>query len=105
MSTAYQRIDYINTDFEYPTLDKIHGQPTYTTLTNLKKQVKSNAESVTSDLDGGCKRPFIGLVLTPAEYAEVSATPYQIPVHPGPFELQRNDDPAHAVLRRGRAPS
>ena len=100
MSSPYhQHIDYINTSFEYPLLDKIHGQPTFTTLTRLKQQIKANAQSVSSDLGGG-GHGHLGLVLSPTEYALVSNTPYAIPAHPGAFLLPRNTDPAEAVRRR-----
>ena len=45
-------IDYINTHFEIPALDKIHGEPSYHTLRDLKKQLKANTAQVSSDLGG-----------------------------------------------------
>ena len=44
--------DYINTHVEIPSLDKIHGEPSYHTLRNLKKQLKANTAQVSSDLGG-----------------------------------------------------
>ena len=98
MSCLYQYIDYATTHFEYPTLDKIHGKPTFSTLTTLKKQLKSNAQSVVSDLGGGA-HGHLGLVLSPEEYTAVSNTAYTRPDHPGPFILPRNVDPIKAVRR------
>ena len=57
-------INYINTHFEIPALDKIHGEPSYHTLRNLKKQLKANTSQVSSDLAGGENR-HLSLVLTP----------------------------------------
>jgi len=74
--------DYASAIFEFPTLDKIHGEPTYTTLKTLKKQLKANGMSVLSDLGGG-QFGHLGLVLSPAEYALISNTPYDRPLHPG----------------------
>ena len=52
-TALYQPIDYSNNTFEYPTLDRIHGAPMFTTLTRLKKQLQANAQSNTSELGGG----------------------------------------------------
>lgn len=37
-------------------------------------------------LGGGC-HGHLGLTMTDAEYANVSATPYVRPVHPGPLNI------------------
>ena len=79
-------IDYVDIYFEFPTLTKIHGEPTYETLTTIKDKLRSNATSVTSDLGGGA-HGHLGLVLTLAEYAVVSAAPYVRPVHPGALAI------------------
>ena len=75
-------IDYVDTYFEFPTLTKIHGEPTYFQLKELKNELKSNATSVTSDLGGG-GHGHLGLVLSPADYTNVSANAYNRPAHPG----------------------
>ena len=46
-------VDYTTAYFEFPTVDKIHGEPTYVTLTKLKKQLKANTIAVVSNLGGG----------------------------------------------------
>ena len=79
-------IDYVDTYFEFPTLTKIHGEPTYFQLKELKNELKSNASSVTTDLGGGANG-HLGLVLTPAEYNAVSATAYNRPTHPGNLNI------------------
>jgi hypothetical protein len=68
--------------FEYATLPKIHGEPDYDQLKVLKDKLKANATKIPSDLGGGAFG-HLGLVLSPAEYANVSAVPYVRPLHPG----------------------
>ena len=102
MTSRYQPIDYATTNFKYPVLTKIHGPPTYKTLTsNLKKELQSNAQSVGSNLGGGA-HGHLGLVLTPTENQAISNVPYTMPQFPGPLAVPRNADAAEAV-RRGNA--
>ena len=75
-------IDYINTQFEYPTLTRIHGQPNYPSLKIIKDEMKANASSVMSDLGGGANG-HLGIMLTQLEYSSVSPTDYIKPLHPG----------------------
>ena len=77
-------IDYVDTYFEFPTLIKIHGEPTYFKLIKPKNQLKSNVTSVTTYL-GGWGHSHLGLVIAPAEYTTVSANVYNILAHPGAF--------------------
>ena len=50
--TDNKTIDY-TTYFEFPTLPRIHGEPTYEQLKDLKDKLKTNAAKITSDLGGG----------------------------------------------------
>ena len=68
-------VDYAKTYFLHPTLTTIHGEPNYASLKLLKKELKANASTVTSDLGGG-GHGHLGLVLTPHEYSMISAVPY-----------------------------
>lgn len=68
--------------FKYATLPKIHGEPDYDQLKIVKDKLKGNTTKIPSDLGGGTFR-HLGLVLSPAEYANVSAVPYIRPLHPG----------------------
>ena len=61
---------------------KIIGKPTYHSLYELKRAVKANASSVSCSLGGG-SHGYLGAVLTPAEYALITATAFVLPVHPG----------------------
>ena len=72
--------------FEVSTLPRIHGEPDYSKLKVLKDLLKANSSRVQSDLGGGA-HGHLGLVLTPVEYAAVSATPYVCPPHPGPLVI------------------
>ena len=75
-------IDYKTTNFEYPTLTKISGQPNYELLKSIKDELKANAASVPSNLGGG-SNGHLGLVLSDVEYLTVSPIAYIRPTHPG----------------------
>ena len=92
-------VDYVNIYFEYPNLTKIHGNPSYDTLRELKKQLKANASSVTSDLGGGANG-HLGLVCTTAEYESVSVLPYLVPLHPGVLIIPPNTTQYAATILR-----
>ena len=70
------------THFEFPTLTPIHGEPTANTLIPLRKQLKSNAKSVPSNLGGGNFGHF-GLVIPPNCYNLISNVSFICPNHPG----------------------
>ena len=72
--TTSTNIDYVKTNFEYPTLTKITGQPTFVALRIVKNKLKENAASVPSDLGGGANG-HLGLVLKNAQRF------IQIPMH------------------------
>ena len=80
--TSKINIDYVNTTFEFPVLTKIQGQPDFPSLKTIKDELKANATTVPTELGGG-ENGHLGLVLTPEEYTNVSAIPYDRPVHPG----------------------
>ena len=61
-------IDYTTAYFKFPVIDKIHEEPLYKSLKNLKHQLKANAQSLSSDLGGG-EHVRLGWVITPEEYA------------------------------------
>ena len=76
MNSIYNTVDYINNLFVYPSLNKIHGYPNYVSLLKLKKQLKTKAKSVSTDLGDGA-HGHLGLVLSPDEYETVSRTLYE----------------------------
>ena len=92
-------IDYKTTNFEYPVLTKISGQPNYELLKTIKNELKANAASVPSNLGGG-SNGHLGLVLTPAEYLTVSATAYNRPIHPGTLVIPQGPPAVPQYLRQ-----
>jgi hypothetical protein len=69
--------------FPHPKLPKIIGQPTYASLSNLKKLIAANAASVASNQGGGL-HGYLGIVISPAVYLTIAAAPFILPVYPGP---------------------
>ena len=65
-------------------LDKIRGEPNFQSLTNLKNQLKENAQTVETTLGGG-QFGFLPLVIGPAQFALLSNVPFVAPQHPGPL--------------------
>ena len=53
MSSTTANIDYITSVFEYSTLTKITGRPTYSALKTIKDELKANAGKVQCELGGG----------------------------------------------------
>ena len=99
MNSSGTGIDYRNIFFEFPELDRISGEPNADTLIKLKKQLKSNASSVTSNLGDGL-RGHLGLVLNPVEYALVSQVPFNAPVHPGNLVIVQGTTATMATAAR-----
>ena len=64
-------INYRDTVFAHHDLTRIHGEPTFSALKLLTREVKANAMAVHSTLGGGA-HGHLGLVLSPAQYADVS---------------------------------
>ena len=77
MSDTNYRLQY----FTNKEITKISGEPTYYTLQNLHKQIKSNAASVPSTLGGG-QHGHLGLVLDPLKYQTISLISFHQPVDP-----------------------
>ena len=89
-------IDY-KTFFEYPTISRIHGQPTYETLQRMYNELKSNASSIPSTLGGGT-HGHLGLLLDATQYAMISPYPYIRPIFPGPLYVPPNLTPQMAMM-------
>ena len=68
--------------FQHPSLTKISGDPTYTSLAKLEKEIKANGKSVPSTLGGGFQG-HLGLVSSYNAYDYVSpGVPFIRPVNP-----------------------
>jgi hypothetical protein len=63
--------NYREAYFQHPTLTKISGDPTYTILAKLEREIKANGKSVPSTLIGG-SQGHLGLVSSPYSYDRVS---------------------------------
>ena len=55
-------MDYVKTYFQIPVLTKIHGEPTFETLRELRDQIKANAGDITTTLGGG-NFGYLGLAM------------------------------------------
>jgi hypothetical protein len=75
--------------FPYPELTVIVGKPTNSDIQALKRQVYTNARSVTSPRGGG-RHGHLAIVMTPAAYFVRAQAAFLVPVHPG-------GAPTHAV--------
>ena len=66
-------VNYRDTHFERANLTTIRGKPTYEKVHKLWNKIKANARFVYSHLGGGT-HDHLGLVLTAAQYADISDT-------------------------------
>ena len=88
-------VNYLDTHFERANLTPIRGKPTFETVHKLWNEIKANARSVYSHLGGGT-HVHLGLVLTAAQYADVSNTVFTRPDHLGPLAIP----PAATAVQR-----
>ena len=54
-------------NFEYPELTKIHGEIHHLTILNMTKEIKTNAQSQSSDIGGG-HYGYLPLVIPDADF-------------------------------------
>ena len=87
-------IDYRGIYFVHKTLSPIRDEPTYDSLQFMWKEHKVNAASVHSTLGG--TDSYLFLIISPARYNRVSATPFVCPIHPGPLVIPPCT-PAHQI--------
>ena len=79
-------VNYRDTHLERANLTPIRGEPTYETVHKLWNKIKANARSVYLHLGCGT-HGHLGLVLTAAQYADVSTTVFTCPAHPVPLAI------------------
>jgi hypothetical protein len=84
--------------FPYPTIAPIVGEPMYETSTAVTRQLKANVASVHLELGGGALG-HLTLLMMPAVYATISATPYNIPANPGPTATIPTGTPTLVVIQ------
>ena len=96
-------IDYKNNYFEKPELTRIHGAPSTSTLLKLRNEIRTNAQSVHSDLGGG-GHGHLGMVCNPATYKDITGLQavYIKPIHPGRFVVV-GIDPTIAEVSQQKA--
>ena len=81
MSHKPQSVDDITAKFRIKKLTKIDGEPTYESISKVSHELYTNAATLASPLGGG-QHGHIGMVMKPALYATLSATPYVDPTAP-----------------------
>jgi hypothetical protein len=95
--------NYRETYFQHPTLTKINGDPTYTGLAKLEREIKANGKSVPSTLGGG-SQGHLGLVSSPESYDRVSpGVPFTRPVLPVLPDLSNSSEKQIRVASEAHA--
>ena len=92
-------VDYATSYFKYNTPTPVQGASTNKTLKRLKQELQANASSVESDLGGG-DHWYLGLVLTNAKYATVTATLFVPPTYPASLTIPTGTDKVQALNLR-----
>jgi hypothetical protein len=82
-------INDIVTKFPLKNIPTITGEPDYSSINEMVQQLYGNAASLPTTLGGGA-HGHIGLLMTQAIYATISATPYILPNDPGPAPTNGN---------------
>ena len=80
--TTRDGIDYREKLFEYKTLTKIRGEPTYPDIYNLENELKTNAQTVQNRQT---PHGYLQKVIGDAKFALISDTPYVEPPLPPPL--------------------
>jgi len=68
--------------FPHPTLTRIVGTPTNTSIKLLTKEVYTNAHTVPS-VHGSGLHGHLGLIMPDAAYTAIVGIQFQLPAHPG----------------------
>jgi len=68
--------------FPHPTLTKISGQPSNTSITLLTREIYANAHAIPS-LRGGGAHGHLGVVMSDATYQLLTTITFTLPNHPG----------------------
>ena len=69
-------------------MPRILGEPSFTSLHDLLRQLKANAFSVPCTLGGG-SHDYVGTLLSPPAYASLSNTAFQEPNHLGSLDTSQ----------------
>jgi hypothetical protein len=97
---SVSHINYRESYFQHPSLTKISGDPTYTSLAKLEKECKANGKSVSSTLGGGLQG-HLGLICSATAYNRVSpGVPFTRPPLPVLPDLTNSTAPQIAEARQ-----
>ena len=75
-------VEDTRTSFPQPSVPRIDGEPTYTTIKAIHDILKSNASSIPTSLGGGA-HGHLGLILLPALYVIITGHNFNQPANPG----------------------
>jgi hypothetical protein len=89
-------INYRETYFEFPELTKLQGEPNAESILKLRNELKANAQAVYSNLSDGA-HGHLALVISDAQYANITAQPFIRPVFPGPLAIPAGTTAAMAT--------
>ena len=78
--------NYRQSHFRIKEPAKIHGEPTFDKIKVIYDSLKANATSVPSSKGGG-QHGHLGIVISPADYALISLTPFHRTADPGEFVI------------------
>lgn len=81
MTSSVPTPDAFIESFPHSAIPKIIGRPTYDKLTATRDFLKENAASITSRQGGG-NNGYLGIVVSPAVYANIDATAFVVPAQP-----------------------
>ena len=97
-STATTVEKFIET-FPIPTLSRITGQPTYENVKTLNEELNANATSIVTTRGGGA-HGHLALTISPAVYATLADTPFEIPTLPDEVDPEGRTGPQIAETNR-----
>ena len=68
-------MNYVSMHLESPFLMKVHVEPAYKLLQDIKDEIKANSATMNSNLNRG-NNVHLGFVFYPQEYTRIQATAY-----------------------------
>eukprot|EP00957_Ditylum_brightwellii_P138006 10521600-Ditylum_brightwellii.AAC.1 len=83
MAEAAPSVDHIMKGFPSTIIPRINGEPTYQQLYEVHRMLIKNASSVKATFGSGL-HGHLGLVITPAQYLQVTGNNFALPANPGP---------------------
>ena len=90
-------LDYAASYFKYKIPTPIRGEPDHKSLKRLKKELRSNASSVETDLGGG-NHGYLGLLEKDEDYDAIPDTqPFAPPTCPSPLTTSQDSTPMQAL--------